>query len=105
MVIVGTRPEVIKLSQVIAALERHVDVRLVHSGQNHAYELGKIFFDELGIRPPDHHLDAVLPGATAADTIGQVIARVDRVLAAERPDAVLLYGDTNTCLAVIPAKR
>jgi UDP-N-acetylglucosamine 2-epimerase (non-hydrolysing) len=105
MVIVGTRPEVIKLSRVIAALERHVDVRLVHSGQNHAYELGQIFFDELGIRPPDHHLDAVLPGATAADTIGQVIARVDRVLAAERPDAVLLYGDTNTCLAVIPAKR
>ena len=105
MVIVGTRPEVIKLSRVIAALERHVDVRLVHSGQNHAYELGQIFFDELGIRPPDHYLDAVLPGATAADTIGQVIARVDRVLAAERPDAVLLYGDTNTCLAVIPAKR
>lgn len=105
MVIVGTRPEVIKLSRVVAALERHVEVRLVHSGQNHAYELGQIFFDELGIRPPDHHLDAVLPGATAADTIGQVIARVDRVLAAERPDAVLLYGDTNTCLAVIPAKR
>jgi UDP-N-acetylglucosamine 2-epimerase (non-hydrolysing) len=105
MVVVGTRPEVIKLSRVIAALERHVDVCLVHSGQNHAYELGQIFFDELGIRPPDHHLDAVLPGATAADTIGQVIARVDRVFAAERPDAVVLYGDTNTCLAVIPAKR
>nr|WP_307874677.1 UDP-N-acetylglucosamine 2-epimerase (non-hydrolyzing) [Frankia nepalensis] len=105
MVIVGTRPEVIKLSRVIAALERHVDVCLVHSGQHHAYELGQIFFDELGIRPPDHHLDVARPGATAADTMGQVISRVDRVLAAERPDAVLLYGDTNTCLAVIPAKR
>src|ERR1700750_1543202 len=81
MVVVGTRPEVIKLSRVLAALERHVEVRLVHSGQHHAYELGRICFDELGIRPPDHHVDAVLPGATAADTIGQVIARVDRVFA------------------------
>jgi UDP-N-acetylglucosamine 2-epimerase (non-hydrolysing) len=103
MVIVGTRPEVIKLSRVLAVLDRHVDLCLVHSGQNHDYELNQIFFDELAIRRPDHYLDAV--GETAAATIGRVITRVDEVLVAEAPDAVLLYGDTNTCLAVIPAKR
>jgi len=103
MIMVGTRPEVIKLSRVIAELDRHLDVCLVHSGQNYDYELNQLFFDELEVRKPDHFLDAV--GATAAETIGQVIARADAVMAAENPDALLLYGDTNTCLSVIPAKR
>jgi len=103
MIIVGTRPEIIKLSRVIAELERHLDVCLVHSGQNYDSELNQIFFEELEVRKPDHFLDAV--GATAAETIGQVIARADAVMAAENPDALLLYGDTNTCLSVIPAKR
>jgi len=103
MVIVGTRPEIIKLSRVIAELEQHLDVCLVHSGQNYDFELNQIFFEELEVRKPDHFLDAV--GTTAAETIGQVIARADAVMAAENPDALLLYGDTNTCLSVIPAKR
>ncbi|ONH30682.1 non-hydrolyzing UDP-N-acetylglucosamine 2-epimerase [Pseudofrankia asymbiotica] len=103
MITVGTRPEVIKLSRVIAELERHLEVCLVHSGQNYDYELNQIFFEELEVRKPDHFLDAV--GATAAETIGQVIARADAVMATENPDALLLYGDTNTCLSVIPAKR
>jgi UDP-N-acetylglucosamine 2-epimerase len=103
MTILGTRPEVIKLSRVIAELERHTDHRLVHSGQNYDPRLNSVFFDELGISTPDFFLDAV--GETAAQTIGLVIARADDVLAAERPDAVLFYGDTNTCLAVIAAKR
>ena len=103
MTIVGTRPELIKLSRVIAELDAHADHVLVHSGQNSDYELNEIFFQELGIRRPDHVLDAV--GATAAETIGLVIAKADSVLEREHPDAVLLYGDTNTCLAVIAAKR
>jgi len=103
MTIVGTRPEVIKLSRVLAALERHTDHLLVHSGQNYDHGLNQVFFDELGIRKPDHVLEAV--GATVAESIGLVIARADQVMAAERPDALLLYGDTNTCLAVIAAKR
>lgn len=103
MTIVGTRPELIKLSRVVAELERHTDHVLVHSGQNSDYELNQVFFEELGIARPRHVLGAV--GATAAETIGLVIARADAVLAQEQPEAVLLYGDTNTCLAVIPAKR
>jgi UDP-N-acetylglucosamine 2-epimerase (non-hydrolysing) len=103
MTIVGTRPEVIKLSRVIAALDRHTDHVLVHSGQNHDYELNEIFFDELEIRRPDHFLGAV--HKTAAETIGAVIARTDQLIREVRPDAVLFYGDTNTCLAVIAAKR
>jgi len=103
MTIVGTRPEIIKLSRVIAELDRHVRHVLVHTGQNFDYELNEIFFRDLGIRRPDHFLDAA--GASAAETIGNVIARADRVLEAERPDALLLYGDTNSCLAVIAAKR
>ncbi len=103
MTIVGTRPEIIKLSRVLAELDRHTDHLLVHSGQNYDYELNEIFFLDLEIRKPDYFLDAV--GETVADTIGQVIAKADRVLERERPDAVLFYGDTNTCLAVIAAKR
>jgi UDP-N-acetylglucosamine 2-epimerase (non-hydrolysing) len=101
--IVGTRPEIIKLSRVIAALDRHVDHVLVHSGQNFDYELNEIFFRDLSIRKPDHFLDAA--GASAAETIANVIAKSDRLLGQVAPDAVLLYGDTNSCLAVIAAKR
>lgn len=103
MTIVGTRPEIIKLCRVIAELDRHVEHLLVHTGQNYDYELNEIFFQQLGIRKPDHFLNAA--GATAAQTIGAVIAKADEVLAKEQPDALLLLGDTNSCLAVIAAKR
>ena len=101
--IVGTRPEIIKLSRVIAALDRHVNHVLVHTGQNFDYELNEIFFRDLAIRRPDHFLDAA--GEHAAETIANVIAKADRLLEQVAPDAVLLYGDTNSCLAVIAAKR
>ena len=100
---VGTRPEIIKLSRVIPELDRHTDHVLVHTGQNYDYELNEVFFADLEIRPPDHFLEAA--GASAAETIGAVIARSDAILEREKPDAVLLYGDTNSCLAVIAAKR
>jgi UDP-N-acetylglucosamine 2-epimerase (non-hydrolysing) len=103
MTIVGTRPELIKLSRVIATLDRHVQHVLVHTGQNYDYELNGIFFRDLNIRRPDHFLACA--GRTAAETIGNIIARSDQVIARERPDAVLLLGDTNSCLAVIAAKR
>jgi len=103
MTIVGTRPELIKLSRVIAELDRRVRHVLVHTGQNYDYELNQIFFKDLGIRRPDHFLRAA--GKTAAETIGNVIARSDRVMAREKPDALLVLGDTNSCLAVIAAKR
>ena len=103
MTIVGTRPEIIKLSRVIAELDSHVDHVLVHTGQNFDYELNEIFFRDLEIRRPDHFLDAARENA--AETIGNVIIQTDRVLATEQPDAVLVYGDTNSCLAVIAAKR
>ncbi len=103
MTIVGTRPEIIKLSRVIAELDRHTRHVLVHTGQNYDYELNQVFFDQLQIRKPDHFLDAA--GKTAADTIAAVIAKADAVLARELPDALLLLGDTNSCLASIAAKR
>jgi UDP-N-acetylglucosamine 2-epimerase (non-hydrolysing) len=103
MTVVGTRPEVIRLSRVISALDRHTEHVLVHTGQNHDYELNEIFFKDLQIRTPDHFLAAA--GTTAAETIGKVIIAMDLVLQQHRPDAVLLLGDTNSCLAAIPAKR
>lgn len=103
MTIVGTRPEIIKLCRVIAELDRHVEHILVHSGQNYDYELNEIFFQQLGIRKPDYFLDAV--GETVAQTIGNVIAKSDEVMAKEQPDAILLLGDTNSCLAAISSKR
>ncbi len=103
MTLVGTRPEVIKLSRVIAELERHTNHVLVHSGQNFDYELNEVFFRDLEISKPDHFLEAV--GRTPAETIALVISRFDEVLEQERPDALLVYGDTNTCLGIIPAKR
>lgn len=101
--IVGTRPEIIRLSRVMAALDRHVEHILIHTGQNYDYELNQVFFDDLEIRKPDYFLDAA--GATAAETIGNVIARADALLRQVRPDAVLILGDTNSCLAAIAAKR
>ena len=103
MTIVGTRPELIKMSRVIAELDKHTHHLLVHTGQNYDYELNQIFFDDLKIRKPDYFLGAV--GETAAQTIGQVIIKADEVFEREKPEAVLLYGDTNSCLAVIAAKR
>lgn len=101
--VVGTRPEIIRLSRVIACLDREVEHVLVHTGQNHAYELSEIFFRDLGIRKPDYYLDAAKE--SLAETIGKIITNIDHVLEKEKPDALLVLGDTNSCLAVIPAKR
>lgn len=103
MTLVGTRPELIKMSRVIAELDKQVQHVFVHSGQNYDFELNQVFFDDLEIRKPDHFLGAA--GDTAAKTIAEVIAKADEVFELEKPDALLLYGDTNTCLAVIAAKR
>lgn len=103
MTIVGTRPELIKMSRVIAEFDQHTKHVLVHTGQNYDYELNQVFFDDLGIRKPDYFLEAV--GNNAAQTIARVIEKADEVMTKEQPDAVLLYGDTNSCLAVIAAKR
>ncbi|AXM95958.1 non-hydrolyzing UDP-N-acetylglucosamine 2-epimerase [Pseudomonas plecoglossicida] len=103
MTLVGTRPELIKMSRVIAELDNQVNHVLVHSGQNYDYELNQVFFDDLEIRKPDHFLGAV--GETAASAIAEVIKKSDEIFDLEKPDALLLYGDTNTCLAVIAAKR
>ena len=103
MTIVGTRPEIIRLSRVMAALDRYMDHTIVHTGQNYDYELNQIFFEDLEIRQPDYYLDAA--GSTPAETIGLVIARSDSVMAEVEPDAVLILGDTNSCLAAISAKR
>ena len=101
--VVGTRPEIIRLSRVMAALDASCEHILVHTGQNYDYELNQIFFDDLGIRKPDYFLNAA--GSTGAETIGNVIIAVDRVLAEVEPEALLVLGDTNSCMAVIPAKR
>ncbi|VVB88628.1 UDP-N-acetylglucosamine 2-epimerase [uncultured archaeon] len=103
MTIVGTRPEIIKLSRVMHELDQHTNHILVHSGQNYDYELNEIFFKQLGIRKPDYFLNAV--GETVAQTIGNVIAKSDEIMELVQPDALLLYGDTNSCLSVISAKR
>jgi UDP-N-acetylglucosamine 2-epimerase (non-hydrolysing) len=103
MTVVGTRPEIIRLSRVLAALDDHCDHTIVHTGQNYDYELNEIFFSDLGIRKPDHFLNAA--GANAAETIGKIVIAVDEVLARIQPDAILILGDTNSCLSAIPAKR
>ncbi|MBZ9714124.1 non-hydrolyzing UDP-N-acetylglucosamine 2-epimerase [Deinococcus multiflagellatus] len=103
MTVVGTRPEIIRLSRVFAAVDQSFDSVLVHTGQNYDYELNQVFFDDLGLRKPDHFLNAA--GKSAMQTIGQIIAKVDEVLAQEQPDALLILGDTNSCLAALPAKR
>ena len=101
--VVGTRPEIIRLSSVIEKLDEFCEHILVHTGQNYDYELNQIFFDDLGMRKPDYFLDAA--GGTGAETIGNVIIAVDKVLAKIKPDAVLVLGDTNSCMALLPAKR
>ena len=103
MTVVGTRPEIIRLSRVIACLDRQTDHVLVHTGQNYDYELNGIFFRDLGIRPPDHYLKA--KGQTAVETIGEIVKRIDPLLVREKPEAFLVLGDTNSCLAAIAAKR
>lgn len=103
MTVVGTRPEIIRLSRVMLCLDRHVEHVLVHTGQNYDYELNQIFFDDLGLRKPDHFLEAV--GASTAETIGNIISRIDPLLEQLAPDAMLVLGDTNSCLAAISAKR
>ncbi len=103
MTIVGTRPELIKMSRVIAEFDENTNHILVHTGQNYDFELNQVFFEQLSIRKPNYFLGVV--GDTAAQAIGQIIARSDEVMESEKPDAVLLYGDTNSCLAVIAAKR
>ena len=103
MTIVGTRPELIKMCRVIDTFDRHTRHVLVHTGQNHDHALNQVFFDELRIRPPDHFLGVA--GGSPAATIARVIERADEILAREAPDALLLYGDTNSCLAAIAAKR
>jgi UDP-N-acetyl-L-fucosamine synthase len=105
MAIVGTRPELIRLSRVLARLDQATELVLVHTGQNYDYALNDVFIDELGIRRPDHFLAAAVAGAGALDTIGQTLIRIDPILAAEKPDAVLILGDTNSCLSAIAAKR
>lgn len=103
MTVLGTRPEIIRLSRVMARLDEVCDHVLVHTGQNYDFELNEVFFSDLSVRKPDRFLSSA--GANAAETIGQVIIAVDRVLAEVKPDALLVLGDTNSCLSVIPAKR
>lgn len=103
MTVLGTRPEIIRLSRVMAELDKHCEHIIVHSGQNYDYELNEIFFNDLGVRKPDFFLNAA--GSNAAETIGKIIIAVDNVLAQEKPDAMLVLGDTNSCLSAIPAKR
>ena len=103
MTIVGTRPEIIKLSEVMKELDQHVEHIIVHTGQNYDYELNGIFFEDLNVRKPDIFLEAVR--GTPSETIGDIIAKIDRVFSEILPDAILVYGDTNSCLSVIPAKK
>ncbi len=105
MSVVGTRPEIIRLSRVLARLDEHCDHVLVHTGQNYDYELNQVFFDDLGVRKPDFFLSSAEGSSGAAQTIGNLIIAVDRVLEDVAPDAMLVLGDTNSCLSVIPAKR
>ena len=101
--VVGTRPEIIRLACVLKKLDKHCEHILIHTGQNYDYELNEIFFDDLGIRKPDYFLDAA--GTSSAETIGNVIIKVDKVLAEVEPKAMLVLGDTNSCMALLPAKR
>jgi len=105
MSVVGTRPEIIRLSRVLAALDIFCDHVLVHTGQNYDYELNQVFFDDLGVRKPDYFLNSAEGSTGAANTIGNLITAVDGVLAEVQPEAMLVLGDTNSCLSVIPAKR
>ena len=105
LTVIGTRPEIIRLSRVVAKLDKHCEHILVHTGQNYDYELNQVFFDDLGVREPDYFLNSADGSVGAANTIGNVIISIDKVLADLQPEAVLILGDTNSCLSVIPAKR
>ena len=105
MSVLGTRPEIIRLSRVLAAMDLHCDHVLVHTGQNYDYELNQVFFDELGVRKPDYFLNCAEESTGVANTIGNLITRMDNVLSEVQPEAMLVLGDTNSCLSVIPAKR
>ncbi len=105
MTVVGTRPEIIRLSRVLARLDEHCEHVLVHTGQNYDYELNQVFFDDLGVRMPDHFLNSAADATSAAHTIGNLIIAVDQMLSEVQPEAMLVLGDTNSCLSVIPAKR
>jgi UDP-N-acetylglucosamine 2-epimerase len=105
MSVVGTRPEIIRLSRVIAELDVHCDHVLVHTGQNFDYELNQVFFEDLGVRKPDYFLNSAEGSSSAAITVGNLIIAVDGLLAQVQPEAMLVLGDTNSCLSVIPAKR
>jgi UDP-N-acetyl-L-fucosamine synthase len=105
LTVVGTRPEIIRLSRVLARLDEHCDHVLVHTGQNYDYELNQVFFDDLAVRKPDHFLNCAANSSSAAHTIGNLIIAVDQLLAEVQPEAMLVLGDTNSCLSVIPAKR
>lgn len=105
LTVVGTRPEIIRLSRVLAQLDSHCEHVLVHTGQNYDYELNQVFFDDLGVRKPDYFLNSAEGSTGAANTIGNLIIAVDKVLADVQPEAMLVLGDTNSCLSVIPAKR
>ena len=103
--VVGTRPEIIRLSRVFSVLDKYCDHILIHTGQNYDYELNQIFFDDLKIKKPDFFLNSTKKSKGVADTIGNLISKVDKVLNKIKPDALLVLGDTNSCLSVIPAKR
>ena len=103
MTIVGTRPEIIKLSEVMKELDKHTNHIIVHTGQNYDYELNELFFEQLNVRTPNYFLEAVK--GTVSETIGDIIAKADKIFAEIKPDAILVYGDTNSCLTVIPAKK
>ena len=105
MTVIGTRPEIIRLSRVIAKLDEHCEHILVHTGQNYDYELNEIFFNDLGLRKPDYFLNSTEGSKNAANTIGNLITLVDDILADVSPEAMLVLGDTNSCLSVIPAQR
>jgi UDP-N-acetylglucosamine 2-epimerase len=103
--VVGTRPEIIRLSRILSALDEHCEHILIHTGQNYDYELNQIFFDDLGIRKPDYFLNSAAESVSVANTIGNIITSIDKVFGDIQPDAMLVLGDTNSCLSVIPAKR
>lgn len=103
--VVGTRPEIIRLSRVLARLHDYCDHILIHTGQNYDYELNQVFFEDLGVRKPDYFLNCASGSVSAGNTIGNLITAVDKVLSEVNPDAMLVLGDTNSCLSVIPAKR
>ncbi len=105
LTVIGTRPEIIRLSRVIVALDKYCNHILVHTGQNYDYELNKVFFDDLSLRKPNYFLNSTLKSVSTSNTIGNIISKIDQVLEKEDPEALLVLGDTNSCLSVIPAKR